>query len=152
MSLGALLGLADWRVEALFMALHGALLRRQNFRTRLSFGFPRLREDPGAGLALQPVSEADLAQLIIAMRLVFADAELVLSTRERQEFRDGMVGLGVTRMSAGSKTQPGGYSLDDGATEQFAITDTRSPAEVLEMIAQHGYEPVWKDFDRGFLA
>lgn len=151
-SLGALLGLADWRVEALYMALHGALLRRQNFRTRLSFGFPRLREDPGGGVALQPISEAELAQLIVAMRLVFADAELVLSTRERQEFRDGMVGLGVTRMSAGSKTQPGGYSLDDGATEQFAITDTRSPAEVLAMIAQRGYEPVWKDFDRGFLA
>ncbi len=151
-SIGALLGLADWRVEALYMALHGALLHHLHYRTRLSFGFPRLRDDPGGGVALQPMSEADLAQLIFAMRLVFADADLVISTRERQQFRDGMIGLGVTRMSAGSKTQPGGYSLDNGAGEQFAITDARSPAEVFAVIAARGYEPVWKDFDQGFLA
>lgn len=151
-SMGALLGLTDWRIESLYMALHGAYMHHKYYRTRLSFGFPRLRDDPGGGLKLQPMSEADLAQLIFAMRLVFADADLVLSTRERQAFRDGMVGLGVTRMSAGSKTQPGGYSLDNGAGEQFAITDGRSPAEVLDMIVAQGYEPVWKDFDQGFLA
>ena len=151
-SMGVLLGLADWRIEALYMALHGAYMHHKHYRTRLSFGFPRLRDDPGAGVPLQVMSEADLAQLIFAMRLVFADADLVISTRERPAFRDGMVGLGVTRMSAGSKTQPGGYSLDNGAGEQFAITDTRSPAEVLDMIVAQGYEPVWKDFDQGFLA
>jgi 2-iminoacetate synthase len=150
--IGALLGLADWRVEGLCMAAHGKALRRDHWRSRLSIGFPRLREGPGALQPLQPLSEADLAQLLWAMRLTFPDADLVLSTRERPQFRDPMVGLGVTRMSAGSKTQPGGYAGVGDAGEQFAITDDRSPAEVAAMIEARGCEAVWKDWDREFLA
>lgn len=151
-SLGALLGLADWRVEGVLMAMHGALLRREHWRTRLAFGFPRLRTDPGAGCALHPLSEDDLGQLICGLRLGFPDADLVLSTRERAEFRDRMVGVGVTRMSAGSRTAPGGYALGSDAGEQFAVTDTRTPAEIVRMLESAGYEPVFKDFDQGFLA
>ncbi|MBN2360222.1 MAG: 2-iminoacetate synthase ThiH [Deltaproteobacteria bacterium] len=151
-SLGALLGLADWRVEGVLMALHGALLRRSYWRTRLGFGFPRLRTEPGAGIALLPLTERDLGQLICGLRLCFPDADLVLSTRERAGFRDRMVGIGVTRMSAGSRTSPGGYALGSDAGEQFAVTDTRTPAEIATMLETHGYEPVWKDFDQGFLA
>ena len=150
--IGALLGLADWRVEGLCLAAHGKALRREHWRSRLSIGFPRLREGPAALQPLQSLSEADLAQLLWAMRLTFPDADLVLSTRERPGFRDHMVGLGVTRMSAGSKTQPGGYAGVSDAGEQFAITDDRSPAEVAAMIEAHGCEAVWKDWDREFLA
>ena len=150
--IGALLGLADWRVEGLCLAAHGKALRREHWRSRLSIGFPRLREGPAALQPLHSLSEADLAQLLWAMRLTFPDADLVLSTRERPGFRDHMVGLGVTRMSAGSKTQPGGYAGVSDAGEQFAITDDRSPAEVAAMIEAHGCEAVWKDWDREFLA
>ena len=149
--IGALLGLADWRVEGMCLAVHGMALRRGHWRSRLSIGFPRLRQGPGE-LQLQPLTEAELAQLLWAMRITFPDADLVLSTRERPEFRDHMVGLGVTRMSAGSKTQPGGYAGVSDAGEQFAITDARSPAEVAAMIEAHGCEAVWKDWDREFLA
>lgn len=149
--LGALLGLANWRVEGLFLWLHGRLLRREHWRSRLAIGFPRLRDDPGAGLPLQPFSERQLAQLICALRIALPDADLVLSTREQASFRDGMIGLGVTRMSAGSKTCPGGYGARVGAGEQFAVTDHRSPAEVVATIEGRGFEPVWKDWDAEFL-
>ena len=149
--LGALLGLADWRVEGMFLGLHGRVLKRSHWRTRLSIGFPKLTNDPGGGLALSPLTERDLTQLICSMRIFFPDADLVLSTRERSEYRDGMIGLGITRMSAGSKTNPGGHALDLDAGEQFGIVDQRSPAEIVAAIEQRGYEPVWKDWDRQFL-
>lgn len=148
--IGALLGLADWRVEGMFLAAHGSMLRQRFWRTRLSIGFPRLRTAPGAGLPLHGLDEAELTQLICALRLFFADADLVLSTRERGAYRDGMVGLGITRMSAGSRTQPGGYALVDESLAQFEVTDGRLPADVAAMIEARGFEPVWKDFDRSF--
>jgi 2-iminoacetate synthase len=87
---------------------------------------------------------------MFALRLCFADVGLVLSTRERAALRDSLVGLGVTRMSAGSKTNPGGYSGDVGAVEQFAVDDSRSPAEVAAMIKAKGHDAVWKDWDTAF--
>ncbi len=149
--IGSLLGLADWRVEGLFLALHGRLLRRDHWRSRLSIGFPRLRDDPGGGVPLQPLGERQLTQLICALRVGFPDAEMVLSTRERAAYRDGMVGLGITRMSAGSKTSPGGYGELAEAGAQFVITDDRTPAEIVAMIERRGHEPVWKDWDAEFL-
>jgi 2-iminoacetate synthase len=149
--IGALLGLADWRLEGLFLWLHGRALRREHWRTRLAIGFPRLRNEPGAGVPLQPLQERELAQLVCALRIALPDADLVLSTRERPAFRDGMVGLGITRMSAGSKTCPGGYTELVHAGEQFAVTDDRPPAEVVAMIERKGFEPVWKDWDAQFL-
>jgi 2-iminoacetate synthase len=148
--IGALLGLADWRVEGVCMGIHGRDLRKRFWRSRLSIGFPRLRVEPAPGITLKAPSEAQLAQLIFANRIAFPDADLVLSTRERQLFRDGMIGLGITRMSAGSRTRPGGYTLDDDAGEQFAIVDARSPAEIADVIVARGCEPVWKDFAQEF--
>jgi 2-iminoacetate synthase len=151
-SIGALLGLSDWRAEGLAMALHGRALRKAHWRTRLAIGFPRLRDDPGADVPLQPLDDRELTQLIVAMRLFLPDADLVLSTREQAALRDALVGVGITRMSAGSRTSPGGYALeaDAGAGEQFAVTDRRTPAEVSAMLAGQGFEPVWKDWDRAF--
>ena len=149
--IGALLGLADWRVEGMFLGLHGRVLRRAHWRSRLSIGFPRLHTLPDGTPPAHPLSEPELTQLICAMRLTFPDADLVLSTRERPAFRDGMAGIGVTRMSAGSSTRPGGYALDAGAGEQFAVADDRDTALVAAVIESRGFEAVWKDWDREFL-
>lgn len=89
--------------------------------------------------------------MIIALRLCFADAGLVLSTRERAELREHLIKIGVTKISAGSKTSPGGYSQPKSAIEQFEIDDTRSPAQVAEMIKAHGFDAVWKDWDIAFI-
>ena len=89
--------------------------------------------------------------MITALRLCFADAGLVLSTRERAQLRDHLVKLGITKLSAGSKTNPGGYSGHNEAIEQFEIDDNRSPDQVAAMIKQQGFEPVWKDWDVAFI-
>jgi 2-iminoacetate synthase len=91
-------------------------------------------------------SEKDLAQLICVYRLFNENVELSLSTRERPEFRDNIIKMGITSTSAGSRTEPGGYALKDDALEQFSICDNRSPQEVAERIKEQGYEPVWKDW------
>jgi len=83
--------------------------------------------------------------------LCFADAGLGPPTRERAELRDHLIKLGITKVSAGSKTNPGGYSRQCDATEQFQTDDTRSPAQVAAMIRAQGLEPVWKDWDSAFV-
>jgi 2-iminoacetate synthase len=89
--------------------------------------------------------------MILALRLCFADAGLVISTRESARLRDSLVKLGITKMSAGSKTNPGGYSQEDNSVKQFEINDSRSPAEVAQMLRNQGIEPVWKDWDAAFI-
>ena len=88
--------------------------------------------------------------MILALRLCFADSGLVLSTRERASLRDHLIQLGITKLSAGSKTSPGGYSGDIDTLKQFEVDDRRSPAEVAVMIRSQGFEPVWKDWDAAF--
>jgi 2-iminoacetate synthase len=148
--LGALLGLADWRTETLALAEHAHYLVKRYWKSRISFSFPRLRPAHEVdGLQFDHlVSDANLVQMITALRLCFADAGLVLSTRESARLRDHLIKLGITKVSAGSKTSPGGYSGQAHATEQFQIDDDRTPAQVAEMIKAHGAEPVWKDWER----
>jgi 2-iminoacetate synthase len=93
------------------------------------------------------MSDRELIQLICAYRLVDEEVELSLSTRESPVFRDHAVRMGITSISAGSRTNPGGYSVDPGSLEQFEIHDDRSPAEIAAMIRHQGYDPVWKDWD-----
>ncbi len=154
LGLGVLLGLTDWRLEALALGMHGHYLMKQFWRSKISFSFPRLR--PANKVQAQQfdhlMSDQDLVQMLLALRLCFADAGLVISTRESARLRDAMVPLGVTKMSAGSKTNPGGYGQKDKTLEQFAIDDTRCPAEVAHMLKTKGIEPVWKDWDTGFHA
>ena len=148
--LGALLGLADWRCEALALAEHADYLMKRYWRSRVSFSFPRIRPaNEVDGMQFEHlVSDRNLVQMITALRLCFADAGLVLSTRESAELRDHLVRLGITKVSAGSKTSPGGYSHIGDATEQFQIDDDRTAGEVAEMIKAAGAEPVWKDWER----
>jgi 2-iminoacetate synthase len=149
--LGALFGLEDWRAECFFTALHLGWLERRHWRSRFSVSFPRIRPHEGE---LQPkveMTDRDLVQAICAFRLLNGEVELTLSTRESRRFRDHACRVGVTAMSAGSHTNPGGYAEGRAASlEQFAIEDDRSPAEVAAMLRTHGYEPVWKDWDPSY--
>lgn len=160
--LGALLGLADWRVETLALAEHAHYLIKRYWKSHVSFSFPRLRPigsafgvrrwaSHAARSTRYAVRDKNLVQMIAALRLCFADAGLVLSTREPAELRDHLIKLGITKISAGSKTNPGGYSGRNDAIEQFEIDDNRPPAEVAAMIERQGLEPVWKDWDSAFL-
>lgn len=151
LNIGALLGLSNWRVEAAYMALHADYLARLYWRSHVSVSFPRLRPAAGGYEPEFPVSDAQMIQLMCALRVWMPEAGLVISTREPAELRDNLVPLGVTQMSAGSKTAPGGYGTKLDAEGQFEVSDHRSPEEVVQMIVSRGYEPVWKDWDQAFL-
>jgi 2-iminoacetate synthase len=150
--IGALLGLSDHRLDLALLARHAAYLMKTYWKANISISFPRIRKAAGGFTPLETITDRQLAQAVFALRMILPDAELVLSTRENRAFRDGMAGLGITRMSAGSRTNPGGYSIADDALEQFTIDDRRSASEVAAMLAHKGLEPVWKDFDRFFLS
>ncbi|MDE7389270.1 MAG: 2-iminoacetate synthase ThiH, partial [Muribaculaceae bacterium] len=96
------------------------------------------------------MTDRELAQLTFAFRLFDPDVDISVSTRERPKFRDNIATLGATSMSAGSKTDPGGYVTYPQSLEQFAVSDERTPAEVADAIRRQGYEAVWKDWDRIF--
>jgi 2-iminoacetate synthase len=151
--LGVLLGLTNWRTEALALGEHAHYLIKRYWQSHVSFSFPRLRPAYAVkGSQFKHLlSDKNLVQMIIALRLCFADAGLVLSTRERAKMREHLIEVGITKISAGSKTCPGGYSQPTNAIEQFEIDDTRSPTQVAEMIRARGFEPVWKDWDRAFV-
>lgn len=151
LGIGALLGLADWRAEAALVFLHARYLMKRFWKSRISVSFPRFNTAETPYQPRHPVSDAELVQMITTMRLLLPDADLVLSTREPAALRDHVVGLGVTRMSAGSRTNPGGYVTDDTSARQFDVSDERSAEEVAVAIAARGFEPVWKDFDPLFL-
>ncbi|HXB59808.1 MAG TPA: hypothetical protein VNU95_09595, partial [Candidatus Acidoferrales bacterium] len=168
--------LADWRREAIAVAAHAEYLLRNCWKAQLTISLPRLRPCAGEFQPLTQMSDRELAQLVCAFRLFLPDAGLVLSTREPAKLRDGLIPLGVTMISAGSHTEPGGYTgagkekihhtergriveLAAGASEwapnghatnatgQFQIADERSAEEMAELIRKLGYEPVWKDWD-----
>jgi 2-iminoacetate synthase len=113
----------------------------------VSISLPRLRPAAFAIAPPHPVSDRDLVRLVCALRIVLPDVGIALSTRERAELRDRLVPLGVTHMSAGSRTEPGGYSAPDAAERQFAIEDERTPEEIARAVQGKGYDPVWKDWE-----
>lgn len=151
LSIGALLGLADWRVDGFWTALHARYVQKVCWQSAVSVSFPRLRHVPERFHIPELVTDKQLVQLMLALRLFLPEAGFNLSTRETAAFRDKLIPLGVTMMSAGSSTRPGGYSLYGEETlEQFEIEDRRPAMEVAEAIKRAGYEPVWKDYDRAF--
>jgi 2-iminoacetate synthase len=142
-----LIGLEDWRTDSFFTALHLDYLQRTYWQTKYSISFPRLRPFSGGLTPKVEMKDRELVQLICAYRLFNEDIDLSLSTRESEKFRDHLVQLGITTMSAGSKTNPGGYAVDAESLEQFEISDERAPDEIAAMIRRQGYEPVWKDWN-----
>jgi 2-iminoacetate synthase len=177
LGISPLYGLADWRLEAIAAAAHALYLLRNCWKAQLTVSFPRLRPCAGEFEPLTRMTDRDLAQLICAFRLLLPDAGLVLSTREPAKLRDGLIPLGITMISAGSHTEPGGYTgagreklhhtergriveLASGSSEwaplphratnatgQFDIADERSADEMADLVRRLGYEPVWKDWD-----
>lgn len=148
--IGALMGLSDWRSEGLVLGMHLAWLRKHFWRTNVSVSFPRMRPAEGAYDPPQPAGEKELTQLLFALRLFDWDVGLVLSTREEERYRNGMIGLGPTRYSAGSCTAPGGYANPELAGEQFSVGDQRDLQEVCASICLKNHDPVCKDWDATF--
>ena len=149
--LGVLLGLDDWRVDSLFCAMHLQYLEKKFWQTKYAISFPRLRPAEGVQLPSNFMSDKQLVQLICAYRIFNEEIELSLSTRESETFRNNIIKLGITSISAGSKTNPGGYTSAPESLEQFEINDERSPKEIERMIQQQGYTAVWKDWDKTFI-
>ncbi|HZI32128.1 MAG TPA: 2-iminoacetate synthase ThiH [Candidatus Binatia bacterium] len=182
LGISPLYGLADWRLEALSVAAHADYLLRNCWKAALTISTVRIRPCAGEFEPLTHISDRELAQLICALRLMFPDVGIVLSTRETPKLRNGLIPLGVTMMSAGARTEPGGYTgagkekihhtergvikeiasgssewaPQDGhptnATGQFSVGDERAPGEVAALIRRLGYEPVWKDWDAALTA
>src|SRR5207248_58886 len=168
--IGALIGLAPWREDAIALAAHLEYLLKRCWKSSITVSVPRLRPAAGEFRPLFPMNDRDLVQLVAALRVTFPQVGIVLSTRENAELRDLLTTVGVTMMSAGSHTEPGGYThqgqahihrtvrgriippevpITDSeiATGQFEISDSRSPQEIANILRQHGLEPVWKDWD-----
>lgn len=172
--IGALFGLAEWRKEAIALASHLDYLLRTCWRAQFTVSLPRLRPCAGSFAPRHPLPDREFIQLVCALRICFPQVGIVLSTREPAALRDAMLPLGITTMSAGSHTEPGGYTgqgredlhltvrgkavqpvnpaVDSKATEQFEIADDRSPAEVAAVLRSRGFDAVWKDWDRAILA
>ena len=169
--IGALFGLWEWRSEAIALAEHLEYLLRKCWRAQLTVSLPRLRPAAGGFHPRSTFSDRQLLQALCAFRVTFPQVGIVLSTRESAKFRDLLMPLGVTMMSAGSRTEPGGYTgqgiqslhltvkgkitspscTGSKAEGQFEIEDDRSPFEVAEAIRAKGLEPVWKDWDAAIL-
>ena len=148
--LGVLIGLEDWRTNLTMLARHLRYLQKKYWRTRYAVNFPRMRPSESGYQPNVVMTDRELAQLTFAFRIFDHDIDISWSTRESPALRDNMAPLGVTSMSAGSQTEPGGYRVSPQALEQFEVSDSRTPAEVTAAIRAHGLEPVWKDWDKIF--
>lgn len=148
--MGVLIGLEDWRADITMMARHLNYLRQNYWKTRYSINFPRMCPAEGGYQPKVVMTDRELVQVTCAFRIFDNDVDISYSTREHPDFRANMMKLGVTSMSAGSKTEPGGYVSTPDALEQFHVSDERSPQEVAAEISALGYDPVWKDWDRAF--
>ncbi len=171
LGIGALIGLSRWQDEAIALAAHLEHLFKHCWRAQITVSLPRLRPAAGGFRPLFAISDRELVQLVCALRITFPQVGIVLSTRERAPLRDALGSIGVTMMSAGSHTEPGGYTRqgrehlhrtvrgrivapeyqageDEVATGQFEISDERSPAEIAAVLRRCGIEPVWKDWDQ----
>lgn len=175
LGLGALFGLSDWRREAVRLAAHVEFLQNRCWKSSYTVSFPRLRPAAGGFQPAHPLGDRDFVQMLCAFRICFPHVGIVLSTREPAALRDAVLPLGVTSMSAGSHTEPGGYTgagrrdlhltvkgrrveLEDqtretaAATGQFDIADDRPASEIAALLRQHRFDPVWKDWDEALLA
>jgi 2-iminoacetate synthase len=150
-NIGALLGLGRWEEQSALLGLHGAYLKKTFWRSQIAVSFPRLRASAANFKPPYPVSDRQLVQMICALRIFQPTLGLVLSTREGRDLRDNLIPLGITQMSAESKTSPGGYLNKVEAENQFEVADERSVGEVAAAIASKGYDPVFKDWDRAYL-
>lgn len=143
--IGALLGLYDWKVDLCAVAMHLMYMREHYWKSSMSISFPRLRPAAGGYQPHSPVSDAKMLQIICAWRIFDHELDLTVSTRESAAFRDLIIPLGITAVSAGSSTEPGGYAHKGKYLEQWTVNDDRSVEEVVEALSKNGFEPVFHD-------
>ena len=148
--MGVLIGLEDWRTDVTMMAYHLRYLQKHYWKTKYSVNFPRMRPSEGHFQPNVVMSDRELAQVTFAMRIFDHDVDISYSTRESAQFRNNMATLGVTTMSAESKTEPGGYFTYPQSLEQFHVSDERTAVQVERDLKVLGREPVWKDWDESF--
>ncbi|MDE5843683.1 MAG: 2-iminoacetate synthase ThiH [Muribaculaceae bacterium] len=148
--LGALLGLEDWRGDAVMLARHLRYLQKKYWKSRYSVNFPRMCPSESGFQPKSIINDRQFAQLTFAFRIFDHDVDISYSTRESEKFRNNMATLGVTSMSAGSRTEPGGYTRRHEELEQFEVTDSRTPLQVAKAISDIGYQAVFKDWDAVF--
>lgn len=167
-TLGALLGLGDWRFDMFMLGMHGRWLQQTYPHLELAFSLPRIRprseeeqrEDAGTDKGRRvfeptPVTDREFVQAMTALRCFLPHAGITLSTRERAFMRDKLLPLGVTKISAGVCTSVGGYAHPEPAATgveehkdavQFVIDDERSVDEVARDLERLGYQPVFADW------
>lgn len=144
--IGALLGLYDWKADIIALARHLEYMRKHYWQTRMSLSFPRLRPAAGGFEPQYPVGDLEMIQIVCAWRLFDHQLEISISTRENQRFRDAIVPIAITAISAGSCTSPGGYAVNRADDlPQFIINDDRTVAEVTEALKQNGLEPIFRE-------
>ncbi|MCD2346666.1 2-iminoacetate synthase ThiH [Clostridium guangxiense] len=144
---GALLGLYKWRSEAFFTGLHAAYIQDKFPSVEMSMSAPRIRPHAGSFNDIYEVNDKNIVQVILAYKLFLPRAGTNITTREPAKFRDSLIPIGVTKMSAGVSTEVGGHSCKDKGEGQFDTNDKRSVTEVYSSIKKLGYNPVFKDFE-----
>lgn len=149
--LGVLLGIGDPVFDLLCLFRHARRLRRTYWRSGVSISFPRVCSQTGDYVPPCPVNERFLAQAIFAFRICLPDVPLVLSTREGSAFRDGVAGIGISKMSVASRTTVGGYVRHAESPDgQFHVNDNRDVTAFCDALRRKGLEPVFKNWDAAY--
>lgn len=148
LSIGALLGLADFRKDAFFTALHGEYLRKKYPHIDVVYSVPRIRPCAGGLRELNTVDDKRTVQIMLAYKIFAQQSGINISTREDHEMRRHLIPLGITKISAGVSTEVGGHALNSKGTSQFIINDEGTVEEVKNMIIQAGFQPIFKDWER----
>lgn len=150
-NIGALFGLGPIVKEAFLSALHAKYLEDNYLDAEISLSIPRMNNAEGSYKPKEILDDKRFLQILLAYRIFLPRVGINISTRERAEFRDKLIGLGVTKFSAGSKTRVGGYAVNNDNKSQFVpqfeISDNRSVSEVVEAIKKNGYQPIYKDWE-----
>ena len=144
----ALLGLDDFRKDALATGMHAYLLQKKYPHAEIAFSCPRLRPIINNDkINPKDVHEPQLLQIICAYRIFMPFASIMISTRECERFRDNIIQIAATKISAGVNVGIGGHSQEEEkGDEQFEISDGRSVDEIYHMIEDKGMQPVMTDY------
>ena len=145
---GALLGLGDFRKDSLMSGIHAYLLQRKYPHAEISISLPRLRPFLNGEYSAEMITERQLLQIALAYRIFMPFAGQTISSRESQRFRDNMVGLSATKISAGVSVGIGGHSEDKKGDDQFDISDPRTVEEIRKALTEKGLQPVFNDYVR----
>jgi len=145
-NIGALLGLNDFRSEVFFTGLHADYLQKKYWDVEMGVSMPRFRPHLGSFVPQAQVSDRDFVQALMALRIFLPRCGISISTREHPSFRENILPLGVTRLSAGVSTNVGGHAMHGVTKPQFEISDTRTVAEIKQMLETRDYQPVFVDW------